>query len=485
MLTPFNSTSSDIIILVFYKKLSRNPRLMSEYILWNSIFVLSNTMNTRMFGGQNMDSIWKETAQLPSFKQLNCDTHTDVLVIGGGITGILCAYMLQQAGVRYVLAEARTICNGITQNTTAKLTLQHGLIYSKLVKKFGMEMAEQYLDANQAALEKYKKLCGQIKCDFEEQDSFVYSIHEHKVLEDELNALNLLGVKAELSEQLSLPFAVAGAVKVPKQAQFHPLKFISAIAAGLNIYEHTNVEQLVGTTAITNCGKIIAKKVIVATHFPFLNRHGSYFIKMYQHRSYVIALENAVNVNGIYVDAAQTGMSFRNYRGMLLIGGGGHRTGKKGGKWEELRNFARQYVPGSVEKCFWATQDCMTLDHVPYIGPYSANTPDLYVATGFNKWGMTSSMAAAMILTDLVQEKDNPYAKVFSPSRTILHPQLAVNVLETAMNMLTPTTKRCSHLGCALKWNACEHSWDCPCHGSRFTKNGELIDNPATDHLKL
>ena len=211
-----------------------------------------------------------------------------------------------------------------------------------------------------------------------------------------------------------------------------------------------------------------AKKIIIATHFPFINKHGCYFLKMYQHRSYVLALENAQDTGGMYIDAAQKGLSFRNSGDLLLLGGGSHRTGKKGGNWQEL----------------WATQDCMTLDGVPYIGPYSAGTQDLFVATGFNKWGMTSSMAAAMLLCDMVQGKQNPFAEVFSPSRSILRPQLAINGLEAAVNLLTPAKKRCPHLGCALKWNPYERTWDCPCHGSRFTKNGRLIDNPATGNLK-
>ena len=126
----------------------------------------------------------------------------------------------------------------------------------------------------------------------------------------------------------------------------------------------------------------------------------------------------------------------------------------------------------------------MSLDNLPYIGPYWSNTSDVYVATGFNKWGMTNSMVAATLLCDLVQDKQNPYAEVFSPVRSIFRPQLAVNALESTINLLTPSTRHCPHLGCALKWNAAEHTWDCPCHGSRFTRDGKLIDNPATKDLK-
>jgi hypothetical protein len=181
----------------------------------------------------------------------------------------------------------------------------------------------------------------------------------------------------------------------------------------------------------------------------------------------------------MYVDEAENGMSVRNYDNMLLIGGGDHRTGKKGGGWQELRNFAKEYYSNSTEKYHWATQDCMSLDSVPYIGHYSKNTHDMYVATGFNKWGMTSSMVSAMILSDMVTGKRNDFAKVFSPHRSILKPQLFVNAFEATRNLLTPTIKRCPHMGCALKWNPLEHTWDCPCHGSRFDNNGKIIDNPS------
>ena len=431
-----------------------------------------------------MNSLWENIPKYSRFESLNQDLKTDVLIIGGGITGILCAYLLHQADVPYALVEAETVCSGITKNTTAKITSQHGLIYSKLIRRLGTERAKQYLQANEAALEQYRKVCGGIDCDFEKKDAYVYSLDSRKKIEKEAEALVQLGFPASFSDSLPLPFPVAGAVKFPNQAQFNPLKFVFSITEGLHIYEHTKVNELAGTTAFTRKGKMKAKKIIIATHFPFINKHGCYFLKMYQHRSYVLALENAQDTGGMYIDAAQKGLSFRNSGDLLLLGGGSHRTGKKGGNWQELRAFARRYYPASTERYHWATQDCMTLDGVPYIGPYSAGTQDLFVATGFNKWGMTSSMAAAMLLCDMVQGKQNPFAEVFSPSRSILRPQLAINGLEAAVNLLTPAKKRCSHLGCALKWNPYERTWDCPCHGSRFTKNGRLIDNPATGNLK-
>ncbi len=431
-----------------------------------------------------MYSVWSETVNFPAFGQQNENINTDALIIGGGITGLLCAYMLQQSGINYVLIEANTICGGITKNTTAKITSQHGLIYNELARKFGLEKARMYLEANETALKKYRELCEKWDCEFESKDSFVYCLDNRDKLEQELSILDKIGYPAGFVSTLPLPFSVAGAINFKNQAQFHPLLFLSKIAENLHILEHTSALEFIGNTVVTNHGKITAPNIIVTTHFPFLNKYGSYFLKMYQHRSYVLALENAPTVGGMYVDEAQKGLSFRNYKELLLIGGGDHRTGKYGGNWEELKKIAKKYYPDATEKYRWATQDCMTLDGVPYIGQYSKNTPGLYVATGFNKWGMTSSMAAAMLLNDMILGKVNPYAPVFSPSRSILHSQLVINTFEATTNLLTPTTKRCPHMGCALKWNPQEHSWDCPCHGSRFSKEGKLIDNPATDDLK-
>ena len=432
-----------------------------------------------------MESVWEKTAQKPQFNAFGGKKKTDVLIIGGGIAGILCAYKLKNADVDCMLVEADEICGGITKNTTAKITLGHGLIYDKMIKRFGENKARLYAEAQSKAIKEYARLCKNIECDFETRDNYVYSLDDRKKIEKEVAALNRISVKSEFSNAKGLPFAVAGAVRVKEQAQFHPLKFLYEIAKELPIYEHTKVLELMPNKAKTNRGEIAFKKLIIATHFPMLNKHGLYSLKLYQHRSYVIALKGAQNVSGMYVDESNTGLSFRNYGDLLLLGGGGHRTGKKGGCWQELEDFARKHYKNAEIVGKWATQDCMTLDDIPYIGQYSKSTPDVFVATGFNKWGMTSAMVAAELLCDLVQGKVNPYAAVFDPSRTVMRPQLAVNAFDSVVGLLTPTAPRCPHLGCALKYNRVEHTWDCPCHGSRFTEDGQLIDNPATDDKKM
>ncbi len=430
-------------------------------------------------------SIWHNGADLPEFESVNKDLKTDVLIIGGGLCGILCAHILKSAGIDYILVEGNRIASGITKNTTAKITSLHGLIYAKLLRNLGKEKAQMYLAANQNALFEYERLCQNISCDFEKKDAYTYSLYDRTKIEDEVRAAVNLGAEADFAEKLELPFETAGAIRFRNQAQFNPLKFISEIAKGLNIYENTLIREIAPTYADTGNGRIKAKKIIVATHFPFINKHGGYFLKLYQHRSYVSAFENAPVLDGMYVDEDISGLSFSSHKSLLMISGASHRTGKKGRAWGELNSFAKKHYPDAALKYEWATQDCMSLDSIPYIGRYSKNTPNMYVASGFNKWGMTSSMAAALILSDMVQDKKSDYAEVFSPNRSMLKPQLVINGLESTVNLLTPTSKRCPHLGCALKWNKAEHSWDCPCHGSRFEKNGALIDNPSTGDANI
>lgn len=438
-----------------------------------------------------MKSLWEKETELPSFPELRGDMRTDVLIVGGGMAGILCAYYLQKQGVKYCLVEAGRIAGRETGHTTAKITSQHGLIYNEITARYGREAAALYYAANQDAVKRYRKLCGEIECEWEEKDNYVYSVKNRKKLERELKTLEEIGVPAGFSEVLPLPFATCGAVSFPEQAQFHPLKFLKGLVNGLSIYENTKVlgyEEYSGAgfrkVRLSGGATVYAKNIIVTTHFPMLNKHGMYFIKLYQHRSYVTALKNAPHFPGMYADEDKTGFSFRNAGEYMLLGGGGHRTGKTGGGFTEVRGKGEAFFPEAREVCRWAAQDCMSLDGIPYIGRYSKGTQGLFVATGFNKWGMTSSMVAAMILSDLVQGKKNEYEGLFSSSRPIVTKQLVLNLAESAMGLLSFSAPRCSHLGCALKWNKEEHSWDCPCHGSRFSEDGAVLENPANGKLK-
>ena len=433
-----------------------------------------------------MQSLWQDTVKMPRFPQQEKDLKTDVLIVGGGLTGLLCAYFLKSAGVDCLLSENDTICAHTSGHTTAKITVQHGCCYQKILADYGKTGAQQYLNANRSALAAYRQICTSIDCDFEETDAAVFARTEQNMpaIEEELAACDALGIPAAFTDSSTLPLPAKGGICIKNQAQFHPLKFCFSLARDLTIFEHTFVRGFDGTRAYTNHGFIDAKRVIIATHFPFIDSRGLYFMKMYQHRSYVLALENAPRAGGMFLEHGGGALSFRDAHGLLLLGGGGHKTGAKGGGFSALEAFAGKQFPQSRIRYRQAAQDCMSLDGIPYIGKYAPKLENFYVATGFNKWGMSSAMAAAQILTDMLTGRGNENAAVFSPQRSIFKPQLLVNGLSTVGNLLTPLPKRCTHLGCALHWNPQEHSWDCACHGSRFDEDGTCLDNPATDGLK-
>ena len=419
---------------------------------------------------------------MPRFPKLTQELKTHVLILGGGMAGLLCARLLTDSGVDCALIEADRICGGVTGNTTAKITAQHGLIYSRLYREFGPERTKLYWQANDLAMRTLADMAQ--GCDLERKAHYVYATRCLSAVEDEWDVLDELGIPAEYAACTELPFHVLGAVRFPDQAQFHPLKFAGKIAEGLRIFEHTKALEFAPGAVRTEAGWIRAEKIIVATHFPILNKHGGYFLKLYQDRSYVLAMEGVEPLKGMYLAAEKDGISLRSYGKYLLLGGGGHRTGTMSRGWRDLEMFAGEQYPNVPVTARWAAQDCMTLDGIPYIGQYGRQTPNLYVATGFNKWGMTGSMVAAMLLRDQILGRENPFSAVFSPRRSALRPQLAVNALESAKNLLTLRTPRCPHLGCALKWNPHERSWDCPCHGSRFTEKGKRLNGPSTGDLE-
>ncbi len=472
-----------------------------------------------------MDSIWSQTCQIEARKALSGDLETEVAVIGAGMAGVLIASALQEAGKQVVVLEAERIAGGQTWNTTAKLTSQHGMIYRKLWKTLGEAQARQYAMANEAALAEFRRVIArrEIDCDLQTQDAFVYG-DDAEELRDEAECASALGLPASFAEQTALPFPAAGAVRFARQAQFHPLKFLKAMAEPLSILEHTRVQEAEEHRLVTEHGTVTAEKIVFACHYPFVNFPGLYFARMHQERSYVLALEHAPAMDGmwIFADGAAKAYSFRTWRRLLLLGGGGHRCGENsaGGRYDALRRQARAWFPQSREAAHWSAQDCVTPDGVPYIGRYAASRPDWYVATGFQKWGMTGSMVSAMLLRDLICGRENPCAQVFDPGRfdgetlpgVLAESGQAVKGLakrvfqipaETAGQLapghggvvflegeklgvykdedgtLYPVELQCPHLGCQLEWNPDEKSWDCPCHGSRFDRFGTLISGPA------
>lgn len=398
-----------------------------------------------------MKSVWMNGSSIGKREPLSGDVEVPVVVIGAGLAGILTAYYLKQEGIRAVVLEADRIGSGQTKNTTAKITSQHNLIYSRLIRTFGCRMAEHYARANEAAIGEYERLVREkgIDCDFVRCPACLYS--QTEILRREAEAAESLGIKASFE---------------------------------------------------TDRGSVMAEHVVFAAHYPFLNVPGYYFARMYQERSYVMALEGAGRPTGMYLGIDEGELSLRSCGDLLLLGGGSHRTGVNpegradaACRYGMLQNRAQEIYPGCREVYRWSVQDCMTLDGLPYIGRFSGRRPCWYVATGFGKWGMTSAMVSAHILTALIAGRDCPEADIFSPNRlfTVQAAKgLAVHAAYTVKGLtkhLLPAGKRrvipnCPHMGCRLEWNPAEKSYDCPCHGSRFDGEGRLIDGPAQTDCK-
>lgn len=443
-----------------------------------------------------MSSIWEKGAVLPSFPSVGEDRQTEVLIIGGGMTGLLCGYFLEKQGRDYMILEQGRIAEGTTKNTTAKLTWQHGLIYDRLRRTMGRDTAAAYLAAGSKALNAFEHIIAEqnIDCDYEKADSYVYStaVNEIPALLQEAETITALGGKGDFVEHVEIPLKVSGAVRVKNQASFHPLRFLEGLVPEMNIFERSFVKdikkqsggyaaEVTGESGETH--RISAGQVIAATHFPMINRYGLYFLKLYQSRSYAAALSSTgLSLKGMYIGTQKNSLSFRGWRDHVILGGCGGRTGCGCAGADGLKKEAERLFPGGKLECCWAAQDCMSLDGMPYIGQYSPGTPGLMVAGGYSKWGMTGSMTAAMVLTG---ELDPELAAIFRPDRSMLKPQLFVNGYEAVKNLVTPAGPRCTHMRCALKRNEEEHSWDCSCHGSRFDEEGRILNNPAKRQLKV
>ena len=476
-----------------------------------------------------MKSLWTQTAHLPSFPALEGHQEADAVIIGGGLAGILTADALQQAGADVILLEANRIGRGQTAGTTAKLTAQHGLKYHSLIRSLGMDAAAQYAAANLKAVEHLKHLVQtrDIDCNFQDCTSFLFAVEAPGPLLEEYHACRRLGMDVFLTTDTELPFSVQ-ALGLRNQAMFHPMKLLAALAQNLTIYEHSRVLSVDEHTVHTQHGTVTAEKIIFCCHYPFPNVPGFYFLRQHQERSYVLALEDAAPLQNYYLGVDGQKFSLRSHGQTLLLGGSGHRTGENtlGDNYKALEAAAKRFWPQSHISAHWSAQDCIPMDGIPYIGSYARSHPDWLIATGFQKWGMSSSVVASMILSDLAQTRPPiPEANLFTPQR--FHPaasakQLAddtvhavcglgrrvlapgrisvddlppgnggvveidgkkMGVYRNEQGELLVVSVKCPHLGCQLEWNPAEKSWDCPCHGSRFDVNGTLLNGPANSNL--
>ncbi len=490
-------------------------------------------------------SYWIASTGNTNYPTLSEDINVDVAIVGGGLVGISCAYLLKKEGLKVAVLEAGHIAKGTTGHTTAKITSQHELIYGKIKNQMGEELARQYADANETAIYEIKKIAEEnnIHCDYISQSAFVYTQQDEYIqkISDEVKVASSLGIKASYVEEIPFSIPIKAAARFDNQAQFHPLKYLLALAKTIpnnecHIFEQSravDIEEGNNYIITTTQGKKVnAKKVIIASHYPFYNKHGAYFTRIYTERSYVVAIKAKEKYpGGMYINAEEPARSLRHqpYEDgeLILVGGDHHKTGQGIDTIEHYKtliDFANDVFTVEDIPFRWSTQDCMTLDGLPYVGHFTSDTPNMYIATGFGKWGMTNSMVSAMILRDLITKGESPWQDVYNPSRqTIL--ASAKNFIVENFNVaqqlidgkLSPASEdfdvkpgegkvvridgekvgayrdenntlhlvniTCTHMGCELNWNSAEKSWDCPCHGSRFSYEGEIIEGPASKPL--
>lgn len=492
-------------------------------------------------------SYWIASTNKTDYPALNEDIKVDIAIIGGGFVGISTAYMLGKEGLKIAIIEADRILQGTTGHTTAKITSQHGLIYNKIKSKMSEEFAKQYADANESAIRMIEKIAKEnnIECDYVPQSAYDFTLRDGYVdkISDEVKVASSLGIKATYLEDIPLPFKIKAAVRFDNQAQFHPRKYLLPLAEkvarnGTLIFEQSrvvNIEDDGGYTLITNQGKkVTSNKVIIASHYPCYNKHGLYFTRIYNERSYIITIKAKEKFpGGMYITAEEPGRSLRYQTSedgeLILIGGEHHKTGQGEDTvkhYEALIDYANETFTVEDIPYRWSTQDCMTLDDIPYVGHFTSDTPNLYVATGFGKWGMTNSTASSMILRDLIIDGKSPWQDVYSPSRQTIKASAKTFVVENLnvakelikgkitslpedidiepdegklieaegqkagayrdkQGTLHVVNSTCTHMGCELCWNSAEKSWDCPCHGSRFTYEGDIIEGPAVKPLDI
>lgn len=493
------------------------------------------------------ESFWTDSTDLPSFPRMDQDIHVDAVIIGGGITGITSAYLLANKGLKVAIVEADKLLNGTTGHTTAKITAQHDLIYDELITNMGTSKARLYYEANIEALEFIKETIEQdhIDCDFSTQDAYIYATTEEyaQKIQREAKAYEKLHIDGGLVDTIPLDINVKNALIMRNQAQFHPLKYLKHLVQNITekgglIFENTvavNVETGTQPTVLTrDGGRVTANYILACSHFPFYEGLGLYSARMYAERSYVLAAKPKSKFpGGIYINAGKPTRSLRsvtiNGEEMILIVGESHKTGQgidTMKHYEALEAFGEQTFGLETIPYRWSAQDLTTLDKVPYVGAITSEQPNILIATGYRKWGMSNGTAAALLLCDTVLGKKNKFQSLYTPSRFYANPSLKTFFVENAnvvshlikgkleMTNLNPNMlpndegavisikgerkgayrdtegklhivdTTCTHVGCEVEWNSGDRTWDCPCHGSRFSYTGEVIEGPAEKPLQ-
>jgi len=441
-----------------------------------------------------VESVWRKylTSQKP--KELKNGAHLDTVVIGGGIAGIMCAYMLAKSGHKVTLIEAHKILEGVTCGTTAKITALQGNYQNMPTAR----RRRMYFEAQVEAVEWIASSASPprndiegIDCDFGRVDSYVYG--ERKQIKKEYKTMRKFS-DIEHYENKHLPFGVHDCIRLKNQAQFNPIKFCYGLLGGFDVIEDCRIKKvsLLKKQLKTEDKVFKFNRLVIATGFPIVNIRGLYAFKMYKSSSYAVCVRGGQNVGGLFNAIADDGLMYRDCADGVIIDGFGHRTGKWkcGDYFDKLVREGRKFSGDGIESdVAWAANDCMTFDSVPYAGRFLRFfARDVYVISGFGKWGMTNSYACAKIVDDLMSGRENRYSRLFKPTRVLnvmVWPKFLWNFLQDGWGLVaglfSSSKRRCPHMGCRLKFNPNTKTFDCPCHGSRLTEKGDIIVSPSVD----
>jgi len=475
--------------------------------------------------------------------RLEDEACADVVVVGGGITGLTCALRLAEAGRDVILLDQSSIGSGTTGHSTAKVTSQHGLTYASLLARYGHDAIRAYARANEEAKEVIAERADSgIDCDFRRRDAWVYATgtSDRALLEAEVRAAKRAGLPAKLVDEVPLPFATDGGVVFAHQAEFNPQRYLLGLAErfearGGTIYEDTRATGVSDGSPVrleTEHGAVIAEHAVIATLIPFLDR-GAFFARAFPTRSYCVTAAVAGPIpEGMLITATPPMRSLRGIRHgdreLLMIGGEGHDTGTREAepaRYRQLAEFAHRHWNVESIEHHWSSQDFSASDSVPYVGRLHPFTEHLWIATGMKKWGITNGTVAAEIISDAIGGREHPAADLFSSTRLRVRelPKLVMENAKVPMHFigdrirnrgnrpiedlapgegaivsagggqvagyrdddghLHAVSTRCTHLYCQVNWNGAERTWDCPCHGSRFSVDGEVLNGPAVDAL--
>ncbi|WP_135851591.1 FAD-dependent oxidoreductase [Halorussus salinus] len=512
-------------------------------------------------------SLWLATTDRTDFPALDRDRHVDTAVVGGGIAGVTAALHAAEAGQSVVLLERDRIVEGVTGKTTAKVTAQHGLMYDDLLDKHGRDAARQYARANEAAIEEIAERveAHNIDCGFERLPAYTYAADDEQraAVGREATVAEGLDLPAEFVADPPFPDDASGAVTFADQAQFHPRKYLLALADEIpgeeaHVFEETKVTAVDDGGRNDPCrveterGTVTAESVLLTTHFP-IEDPAFYFARQYPKRSYVLAVELAEEApRGLFYrdespyfsarPASPTDSGGDESSGgdepsdrwdadgpMMLVGGQNHKTGQGGStadRYRKLERQARDHFDVEEVRYRWSTQDYVSIDRIPFVGELGPTTHGVYVATGFGGWGMTNGTAAGKMLATYARGETPRWSDAFDPQRfdpeaggkEFLKENLDVGteftrdwakalfrgeepsvapgegevvrrggdqlaVARDEEGDLHVSSAVCPHLDCIVHWNDAEQSWDCPCHGSRFALDGEVLDGPAVEDL--